>query len=61
MIILWNYLLITIYVTLGLAVVVLILIVLTVVLSKVQMKSWLSEIDKHFSNKFKKEKDVQKN
>jgi hypothetical protein len=59
----WDHLLTAIYVIVGLAVVVLGLIFLTAVVSKVQMRSWLSEIDKHFSNKynkFKKEKDVQK-
>jgi hypothetical protein len=59
----WDYLLTAIYVVLGLAVAVLGLIILTKILSKVQMRTWLSEIDRHFSNKyhkFKKEKDVQK-
>jgi hypothetical protein len=59
----WDHLLLAIYAILGLAVVVLGLILLTALLSKVQMNSWLSEIDKHFNNKyhkFKKEKDVQK-
>jgi hypothetical protein len=52
-------------IVIGIVIVLAILMIITHVLSKVQMRSWLSEADKFLNNKYhklkKEEHDVQKN
>jgi hypothetical protein len=60
----WHYILTAIYILLGLAAVIFVIIMLTIIVSTVQMRTWISVLDRFLSNKYhklKKEENVQKN